>query len=116
MEDNEIRRYILQYFYAKRRDGFISAPHPNNFNNLIDEGEINDIIEQLSSAGLIDWYLQRKNGHYMSINKGKITAKGVDVMERKVLPPIAITFQQNITINQASGFQIGNNNNINKHL
>lgn len=115
MKDNEIRGLILQYFYDRRRDGYIDIPEPNDFDGKISQVEINDIVDQLRQYNLIEWRQTESNGYSIFYASGKITARGVDVVEGQLAPPIAITSQQNITINQASGFQISNNNNINNH-
>ena len=77
--------------------------------NLIEPDHIRllNICEQLGEHGLLHW--RSLKGLTIDGGMGKISARGVDVVEGTARAPIAITLQT-ISVSQSSNVQIGDSN------
>jgi hypothetical protein len=64
------------------------------------------IVRQLEKKGLIERPFRTLSG----LGKGRITAYGIDVVEKTTSPPLSILFQQHITVQDSSDVQIGTGN------
>ncbi len=100
MKDNEIRGLVLQQFYDHRSE-------PEFFPKRGDFGEVNldtiyRICGQLNEYNLIEWEPLIGPGGITLEGFGRITASGVDVIEKSVQPPIAIIVHNHaITVGSA---------------
>jgi hypothetical protein len=104
MKDNELRGVILEKFYEMRRKEDFE-PKPNDFNPPMPPEDLYRICDQLYEHGLIHWHvIKSKDGcHGCS---GKITAHGVDIVEKEGKnSPINIVITSNI-YNQSFIFDI----------
>jgi hypothetical protein len=114
MKDSDLRGSVLQKFYDLRhnRDGVIALC------TIVPEGstEQEDIIryanicDQLAQHELITWHpLKTMVGTIGGM--GQITARGVDVVEETVKPPITITLHDHsVSVLSSSNVQIGDRN------
>jgi hypothetical protein len=115
MKDGDLRGIILEKFYEIRNDSdLVNVPElpeivsvePNLVRRV-------NICEQLGQYGLIKWV--STNSHSSIGGFGKITARGVDVVEGTASAPISVTLNDhNISIIQSSNVQIGHSNTINQ--
>ncbi|MFZ0050329.1 MAG: hypothetical protein WAK96_01010 [Desulfobaccales bacterium] len=111
MKDKELRGVILENFYKMRREGFFQ-PEPEDFDPPIPSEDLYRICEQLNEHGLIHFKPMRRDsikgtGSSITIGGfGKITAKGVDVVEDEGRnSPINVSITNNI-FNQSFIFDI----------
>lgn len=112
MKDGDLRGIVLEKFYELRNQ------QPSMLNVLQlpdivslepDPNRLLNICEQLGEHGLIHW----KSLSSMSAigGMGKITAKGVDVVEGTAAAPITVTLHHHrISVSQSSNVQIGDSN------
>lgn len=111
MKDNEMRGVILQKYYDRRRDGFIKL-NESDFDNKLTKEDICHISKQLDEHGLIEWKSIGEIGRGNFSGRGRITASGINVIEKgPETSPIEIKIdnsQYNIT--ESSNVQIGNKN------
>lgn len=108
MTDNEMRGIILKNFYDRRREGYIQ-PKPQDFDPPIPLEDLYSVCDQLYEYGLITWKSIESMGRCIH-GTGKISARGIDVVEDEgKSSPIKINFQ-NISISKSQGIQIGNHN------
>lgn len=115
MRDNEIRGVVLNKYYERRREGFIELGTEEFGGKLTDE-EIFYISDQLGEHDLIQWKQLSGIGGPMA-GMGKISAQGIDVVEGKIQPPIAIHIEdKSIKISGSHGVIVGNNNNQTFHF
>ena len=109
MKDVELRGVVLHRFYELR-----NRPERIMLRDLMSlENDIHrlaNICDQLHQCRLIDWKSLKT---YTSVGGiGKITARGVDVVEGTAAAPIGLIIEQrNISITGSSNVQIGNANN-----
>ncbi|MGR0481560.1 MAG: hypothetical protein ACTFAL_09205 [Candidatus Electronema sp. V4] len=106
MKDSELRGYILQYFYDRRRNGLtLSPPKPADIGVEVTEQDILYVCDQLGEHNYLEWNGRKFN--YKSSGKilsgyGRINAFGVDVVEGNETPAIKVEFVQhtnNSTVN-----------------
>jgi hypothetical protein len=88
MRDSELRGLVLQKFYDQRHRGILQLPHivsayPSEPLLVL------NICDQLAQAGLIEWKSSKSFSAIGGI--GKITGRGVDVIEGGHGAPIAVT-------------------------
>jgi hypothetical protein len=97
MKDSEIRGLILEYYYARRRDGW-SLPKPEDLGHDLTETDILQVADQLAEHNLLEW---RKLGSHGEVRAGmgKINAFGIDVVEGDAQADLKVEFVQNKTIN-----------------
>ncbi len=114
MTDNELRGLVLQWFYDHRREDF-GAPNPHELSPPVDQRDIFAICQQLDENGLITWKGLKGLGGWVG-GAGKITAPGVDAIEKKSSPPafpmVFPIITQNISVANSQAVQIGNNNTL----
>jgi hypothetical protein len=119
MKDSEIRGLLLQKYYENRRGihGEYFLPAPSDFDNKLTEQDILFVSAQLGEHGLLKWNGYRTAVHGLLAGKGKITAKGIDVIEGTEEPSISITINP-INITSSSNIIIGDSNtqNINANI
>jgi hypothetical protein len=118
MKDSELRGIVLQKFYDVRHkiDWF-------NLNALsthiaADFMQLANVCDQLGQHGLIEWKPIKSLAGTID-GQGKITARGVDVIEGTARAPITITLHdQSIKVTGSTNVQIGNSNqqNINTKI
>lgn len=106
-KDNELRGLVLKELYKYRHDldpVFVSL-EDNPFREIIDKYNVMvSIIRQLYEDKLIEWYPIQGGDGFILLNKIRITARGIDVVEDKIQSNITIVFKD------AQNVQIGNNN------
>jgi hypothetical protein len=114
MKDSELRGFVLQAFYRKRRLGWlgigINTGEDLEFDDRVPQEDVVRIAAQLADAGLLEWSPLKNNRGNLIAGAGQINAFGVDVIEGTETPPIPIhidmsshTFTTNIS---------GQNNNV----
>jgi len=112
MKDSELRAIVLQKFYEERRRT-VKIWVPNDVPAGIDAVDFFDVCSQLAQHGLIDWSPQMEMFKIKS-GRGKITAGGVDVIERTATSPITITLEHHQAVSiTGSNNIVGNHNSIN---
>jgi hypothetical protein len=105
MRDNELRGIILETLYNQRRRNLVDFE--TELGKLpLPDGAMESIVRQLEKKGLIERPFRPLSG----LGKGRITAYGIDVVEKTTSPPLSILFQQHITVQDASDVQIGTGN------
>jgi hypothetical protein len=109
MTDSELRGLVLQKFYEKRRDGMSPMP-VGEAGALFDPKVVFDICEQLKQQGLLEWKGLRGSAPREIAGMGKITARGVNIIEGTAPRPSSIMLVQPISVHSSSNVQIGNSN------
>jgi hypothetical protein len=104
MRDNELRGIILEALYNQRGRDLVDFETELGKLPLPDGAE--SIVRQLEKKGLIERPFRPLNG----LGKGRITAYGMDVVEKTTSPPLSILFQQHIEVQDSSDVQIGTGN------
>jgi hypothetical protein len=112
MKDGELRGIVLEKFYELRNQ------QPSLINVLVlpeivsldpNVNRLVNVCEQLGEYGLIHW--ESMNTTTTVGGMGKITARGVDVVEGTVLAPITVALHDHsISVSQSSNVQIGDSN------
>lgn len=111
MKDTEVRGIVLQKFYEVRHDpaGVLQLPALAELSPA-NEMQVANVCDQLAQNGLIEWKALRSMGGSIG-GIGKITARGVDVIEGTIKSSLAITMRHhNVTITRSAHVQIGNGN------
>jgi hypothetical protein len=117
MKDSELRGLILEQFYRIRHQ-------PEQLVNPLGIGRITDldpnqlrivnVCEQLAEDGLLRWESATSQTSFGGF--GRITARGVDVVEGTVTPPITVTLHDHsihdhsVAVTESSSVQIGDSN------
>jgi hypothetical protein len=105
MRDNELRGIILEALYNQRRRDLVDFE--TELGKLpLPDGAMESIVRQLEKKGLIERPFRPRSG----VGKGRITAYGIDVVEKTTSPPLSILFQQHIRVQDSSDVQIGTGN------
>jgi hypothetical protein len=122
MKDSELRGYILQYFYDRRRDGLsLSPPKPADLGVEVTEQDILYVCDQLGEHNYLEWKATKSNYKSSGIivnGYGRINAFGIDVVEGNVTPAIKVEFVQHnnntVTITGSTNVNniIGSNNTL----
>ncbi len=126
MKDSELRGYILQYFYDRRRDGLsLSPPKPADLGIEVTEQDILYVCDQLGEQNLLQWKSVKRCAGLDSPGKikiksgfGNINAFGVDVVEGNLISAIKVEFVQHnnntVTITGSTNVNniIGSNNTL----
>jgi hypothetical protein len=121
MKDTELRGVVLQQFYDRRREGWLSVGdftgkgHFTLPGDGADKLDVCRVCDQLGECGLLTWHGGRDYRGVVAGGSGVITARGVDVVERAAAPPIVIHFdqsrhEQNIHVTGGTGVQIAGDN------
>ncbi|MGS5087557.1 hypothetical protein ACVC7V_13810 [Hydrogenophaga sp. A37] len=110
MKDSEIRGFILEYYYARRREGW-SLPKPEDLGGGLSEQDILHVADQLAEHNLLEWRRQGSHGN-IHAGIGKINAFGIDVVEGGAKSELKVEFVQSKTINitGSTNVVIGDNN------
>jgi hypothetical protein len=104
MKDADRRAVILRRFYDARFVGWMDLPVDPNASQE-DRTISAHICEQLQQHGLLEWNsIARPDG------MGRITATGIDVIEKTAPSPIAISIDRRISVSGSMGVQIGDSN------
>jgi hypothetical protein len=110
MKDTELRGLLLQKFYEHRRERQY-VPNVAELGGGLSAQDLYSICDQLDDNNLIHWkpFLSVLG---VSGGWGRITARGVDVIEGTVEPPITIVLNHapNISVSSSSNVQIGDGN------
>jgi len=112
MTDGELRGIVLESFYKLRNQQrtcsmWLALPEFTSLES--DIHRLLNICEQLGQHGLIQW--KSLNSLTADGGMGKITARGVDVIEGTAHAPITVTLHDHrISVNQSSNVQIGDSN------
>jgi hypothetical protein len=115
MNDNDLRGLVLQKYYQKRREGWIQWKS-EDFQDVEADfaaADLFSVCDQLGQHGLIDWKCVEDNSGAILDGRGKITAFGIDVVEKKQASPISVNFDysdHSIAISSSSNVQIGSGN------
>jgi hypothetical protein len=112
MKDGEMRGLVLERFYELRNSGEpVQLPQSVSVapNDLI---QLTNVCDQLAEYGLIEWKpIRSLAGAVAGI--GKITARGVDVVDGDIPSPITVTLHDHsVTVSGSTNVQIGNANSI----
>jgi len=112
MTDGELRGIVLESFYEfrNRQPSLLNVLALPEFTSLEpDIHRLLNICEQLGQHGLIQW---KSLNSFTSVGgMGKITARGVDVIEGTAHAPITVTLHDHsVSVNQSSNVQIGDSN------
>ncbi|MGP0059953.1 MAG: hypothetical protein ACLPID_11775 [Beijerinckiaceae bacterium] len=107
IKDSDRRAIVLQKFYDERHSkgwgGLPVAPAASKEEQIITA----NICQQLSQNGLIEW----KGLGGEPVGMGRITARGIDVIEGNAIAPIAITIDsRQFSVHGSSNVQIGDGN------
>jgi hypothetical protein len=110
MKDADLRAVILQKLYDARNEGggYVLI---HNLKEVapVGIGQLANVFEELQQHGLISW--KHAVGPEGPAGIGKITARGVDVVEDYVVPPVAINIQDHsVKVTGSPKVQIGNAN------
>lgn len=84
VKNGDLRNLLLNYYYTYREEAPF-LPNQYDLGFLITDDEIIRILNQLNELGLIDWFQITRFGS--ADLKAKITALGIDVIEKRVAPP-----------------------------
>jgi hypothetical protein len=114
VKDTELRGILLRKYYDLRRERLVSVDAKTLGVDLPDN-DVLSISEQLEQHGLIEWKPLRNfglSGGGIAAAMGKITAKGIDVVEGEPFPNLRIEFVQNknYTVTNSPGAVVGDNN------
>ncbi|MFC2015530.1 hypothetical protein ACFLUM_01210 [Chloroflexota bacterium] len=80
MKDSELRRVILQKYYEKRKDDWVSV-NSQDIDDRIPVSEILRISQQLDEQGLVEFKPLRGDDQVYA-GFGRITARGIDAVEQ----------------------------------
>jgi hypothetical protein len=100
--DNELRLIVLQKYYEKRREGEFEWK-AGDFSDVAIEFDWTDlcrICDQLADADLIDWHPLKGGDNKTLTGYGRISRRGVDVIEGKEESSM-------IKIDQSRHFNVG---------
>ena len=115
MNDNELRGLILKKYYDKRREGWVQWKS-EDFQDVESDFTAQDLFsvcDQLGQHGLIEWKGLEDNSGVTIDGRGKISAYGIDVVEKKQASPISINFDysdHSVAIASSSNVQVGSGN------
>ncbi|MGF6764809.1 hypothetical protein P3T24_005143 [Paraburkholderia sp. GAS33] len=114
MKDNELRALVLEKLYEYRHlDRFHQWTNDDLSALGIQSNVLFAICDQLSDHSLVEWKSIRTLGGTEG-GMVRITAHGVDVVERTSSSSISISFDhsQHINVHSSSNVQIGDHNSI----
>jgi hypothetical protein len=110
MTDNDLRGEVLDVFYKARTKVEYLELSALASHVTTQPSDVARICDQLAEAGLIKWKPLR-DARGVVAGMGKITGKGVDVIEGTATPPISITIHdRSVNISGSSGVIVGNGN------
>lgn len=112
MKDTEIRGLLLEKYYEKRRLPDEVQLTPLDFAVELTEEEIGSVSAQLGEHGLIEW-LDATPLDGPPCGFGRITAKGIDVVEGSTTPPIAVHIHDHtraINVHGSTNVVVGDGN------
>ena len=89
MRDSELRGIILEALYNQRRRDLVEFETELGKLSL-PGGSVESILRQLEKRGLIERSLRSVSG----LGKGRITAYGIELVERRTNPPLSILFDK----------------------
>jgi hypothetical protein len=121
MKDSELRGYILEWYYDRRRERELPAPKPADLGVDVTEQDILHVCDQLGELNYLDWESLKSSdyeGDYFRVGIGKINAYGIDVVEGNLTPAIKVEFVQHnnntVTITGSTNVNniIGSNNTL----
>jgi hypothetical protein len=93
MRDNELRGRILEALYNQRRNDLVNLDQ--ELGALpVPRGATESIVRQLVKKGLVERPIQSLSG----LGTGRITAYGIDVVQRTTSPPLSILLHQRIAV------------------
>jgi hypothetical protein len=109
MKDSEARGIVLERFYDARHKIGLLGLDALSTHVTIPPQVLANICAQLGEYGLIDWRPLKAIGHVGGM--GRITARGVDVIEGNTTSPITVTLHDHsISVVGSHNVQIGNAN------
>lgn len=109
MKDSDARGIVLERFYDARHKVGQLGLDALSTHVTIPPQVLANICEQLGEYDLIHWHPLKAVGHVGGM--GRITAKGVDVIEGNTAPPITVTLHDHsISVIGSQNVQIGNAN------
>ena len=102
MRDSELRGLILEALYNQRRKDLVNLDQ--ELGGLpVPHSATESILRQLVKKGLIERPVQPLSG----LGTGRITAYGIDVVQRTTSPPLSILLHQRIAVQDV---QVGEGN------
>ena len=110
MKDTKLRGLLLDVFYKRRREHWF-IPTAEELGVKVTEEDILQVCDQLAQHGMLEWKSLKSHGN-INAGMGKISAFGIDVVEREALPDIKIEFVHNQTVNitGSTNVVVGDNN------
>jgi hypothetical protein len=112
VDDSEARGLILRRLYDLRHDASRRMVGPKEFEDIeLPEHVVGNIVEQLQGKGLIAAKVLR-TGAGLATFMARILAPGVDVIEGKTRPPMAITVDNSVNIHGSQNVQVGGSGNV----
>jgi hypothetical protein len=111
MKDSDARGLVLKRLYDLRHQ--IEHANVSDFAELpIDLKVLPNILSQLNEKGLIGWHPERTMaGGYLAFI-ARITAFGVDVVERTAISPIEITIDSSVNVHGSQNVIVGGSGNV----
>jgi hypothetical protein len=116
MKDTDLQNIVLQKFYEKRSEGWVSVT-ATEFGLYLTDQEVLRISEQLSQSGRIDFKSNpdhRKQHGGIAAGMGRINASGIDAIEREPSDQslkISVMHDNRVNVSGSTGVVIGDNNN-----
>ena len=118
MKDSDLRSIVLKQFYDRRSEGNIGIGDVDREKKFtippgVAETEVLRIADQLAEHGLLAWNPVEGDNGISAFGVGKITALGVDVVDRDADPPLPINLNyvtNNIAVSNSTGVQIAGDN------
>ena len=108
MKDADMRAVILGKYYKLRKDEHYYKLTDDDLDG-IEFTEYERIGGQLGEYGYLDWHNSIGGGH----GQGRITARGVDIIEGTAHPLIGITMNDHsVSVHGSTNVQIGSGNTI----
>lgn len=116
MKDTEMRAIVLGKFYDNRGQRHW-YPTEADIDPPLTLADIDRIADQLQQHGLLDLKSTKNGtgtGRLFHAAMGKITASGIDVVEKTAAPPLPMEWvqQKHVTIVGSSGVVVGDNNQV----
>jgi hypothetical protein len=114
MKDSEARGIVLRRLYDIRHEVDMSRPQrPEDFEKTLPANVVANILSQLADKGMIEFkpHKLRSTGQ-IDVFQARISALGVDVIEGTREPPIAISFDNSVTIHGSQGVMVGGQGNV----
>jgi hypothetical protein len=117
MKDSELRGVVLDRFYDARHKVIWLSFSALTTHLTTDQLVLGNICDQLSEHGLIEWRALTSSGQRVE-GMGRITARGIDVVEGTAKAPITVVLHhdQSIAVSGSTNVQIGSGHSLRSGL